>query len=77
MGCGYRLSARFVAYLVEEFSMSKWVWMEEYKTCSCSQIERKKSDLLGYCSRHGHNRRYVVKLPAAEFSDDNLGFVET
>jgi len=57
--------------------MSNWVWMEEYKHCSCSQIERKKSDLLGYCRRHGNDRKYVVKLERLNIDDEDLGFVET
>ena len=57
--------------------MSKPVYMEEYKHCSCSQMERKKSDLLGYCRRHGNDRKYVIKLPADNVTDDDLGFVET
>lgn len=32
-------------------------WFEEYR-CGCvSEITRFKKDLLGYCSRHGENRR--------------------
>ena len=55
----------------------QWVYMEEYKTCSCSQIEYKRSDLLGYCRRHFHDRRRVTKLPAETFDKADLGFCET
>lgn len=34
-------------------------WWEEYE-CGCvSSTERRKKDLLGYCAKHGNNRRHV------------------
>lgn len=46
-------------------------WWEEYR-CGCvSETERYKKDLLGYCSKHGENRRYAYKdfeQPNAESS---------
>ena len=59
--------------------MNKPVYMEEYKHCSCTQIEHKKSDLMGYCRRHGNDRKYVIKLPNGGdiYDESDLGFVET
>ena len=57
--------------------MNGYVYMEEYKTCSCTQIERRKSDLLGYCSRHGTDKKRVTKLPDDNIKEDDLGFLET
>ena len=57
--------------------MSKSVYMEEYKHCSCTQMEYKKSDLMGYCRRHANDRKYVIKLPAGVIPESDLGFVET
>jgi hypothetical protein len=37
-------------------------WMEEYKKCGCSFVAKKKSELPGYCSRHGTDRRRATKL---------------
>lgn len=34
-------------------------WFEEYR-CGCvSETEKHKSDLLGYCGRHGDSRRHI------------------
>ncbi len=57
--------------------MSGYVYMEEYKTCSCTQIERRKSDLQGYCHRHGTSKKRIVKLPDDNLEESDLGFVET
>lgn len=33
-------------------------WWEDYK-CGCvSEVVRRKRDLLGYCGKHGADRRY-------------------
>jgi hypothetical protein len=38
-------------------------WLEEYKSCGCSFVAKRKRDLLGYCERHGTDRKRVIKLP--------------
>ena len=46
--------------------MSEAGWLkqaEEYERCSCTQIEKRKKDLLGYCSRHFTDRKRVTKIP--------------
>jgi len=48
-------------------------WIEEYKQCSCTMVAKKKKDLLGYCKRHGTNRKYAVKLLNAI----ECGYIET
>jgi hypothetical protein len=41
----------------------RYVYLEEYERCSCTQIEKRKKDLLGYCSRHFTDRKRVMKIP--------------
>lgn len=53
-----------------------WVWYQEYKQCSCTELQVKKSDLMGYCRRHMNNPRRTVKLPRCAIQDRDLGFVE-
>lgn len=39
-------------------------WFEEY-ACGCvSSLVKKKSDLLGYCGKHGSSRRHAHKSKA-------------
>lgn len=47
----------------------KIIWLEEYKTCSCTYIADKKRDLPGYCPKHGTDRKYIIKLPDAPDGD--------
>lgn len=49
----------------EKESETLGVWMEEYKSCTCSFVAAKRNELLGYCRDHGNDRRYVFKLPKA------------
>ena len=37
-------------------------YLEEYK-CGCSQVEKLKRDLLGYCKYHGDDAIRVHVLP--------------
>jgi hypothetical protein len=41
----------------------KWVWLEEYERCGCSNVTNTKAEALGYCPRHGTDRRRITKLP--------------
>lgn len=52
----------------------KMVWYEEYKHCSCSMVVDTRAELLGYCRRHGHDKRRRLRIP-----DEGIdrGFVET
>lgn len=36
-------------------------WLEEYK-CGCSNVTAIKREALGYCPRHGEDRRNLYKL---------------
>jgi hypothetical protein len=54
-----------------------WIWYQEYKNCSCTEIRRRKVQLLGYCRRHMNAPRRTVRIPSDGFSDSNLGFAET
>ncbi len=49
-------------------------WIEEYKHCSCTSIQHKKTDLPGHCPKHGNARKYVIKL--LKVKDEDIGFVE-
>ncbi|MCP4899700.1 MAG: hypothetical protein GY906_22265 [bacterium] len=43
----------------------KWVWLEEYKKCHCSNVTELKKDAVGYCPRHGTDRQRINKIPGA------------
>ena len=34
-------------------------WFEEYACGCCSETVRAKKDLLGYCGKHGDDRRHL------------------
>jgi hypothetical protein len=35
-------------------------WFEEYENCGCvSETVKTKKELLGYCLKHGNNRRKI------------------
>lgn len=37
-------------------------WFEEYR-CGCvSEVVKRKRDLLGYCGKHGEDRRHVHRI---------------
>lgn len=43
--------------------MKKWMWLEEYRHCGCTFLARVRRELLGYCEKHGNDRRRVHRLP--------------
>jgi len=43
----------------------KWVWLEEYRTCGCSNVAATRKEALGYCPKHGTDRRRITKIPKA------------
>lgn len=55
----------------------EFVWYQEYKTCSCTEIRKTKAELTGYCRRHMNNPRRTVKLPRGAMREDDFGFCET
>lgn len=56
---------------------SEWVWYQEYKQCSCTEIREKKQELTGHCPRHANNPRRTVKLPRGTMKAEDIGFCET
>ena len=56
---------------------SEWVWYQEYKNCSCTEIQFTRKALLGYCRRHMNPPRRTVKLPRGPFNDLDIGCCET
>lgn len=47
-------------------------WLEEYKNCCHTYVAAKKSELIGYCSKCGTDRKYAIRLPSAtEVGDMN------
>jgi len=42
----------------------RWLWLEEYVRCGCSNVTRTKAEALGYCPTHGTDRRRITKVPA-------------
>lgn len=49
--------------MTERVAKGSYVWMEEYAHCACTQVEERRGDLLGYCPKHAHDRKRVMKLP--------------
>ena len=41
----------------------KWLWLEEYQGCGCSNMTATKREALGYCPKHGTGRRRITKIP--------------
>jgi hypothetical protein len=41
------------------------LYLSEFKTCSCTQVHR-WGEGLGYCRRHGTDRRRLTKIPESE-----------
>jgi hypothetical protein len=41
----------------------KFGWIEEYSGCSCSSVEKRKKDLLGYCKYHGGDHKNRSRFP--------------
>jgi len=39
-------------------------WLEEDR-CGCSFVAKTKGELIGYCGKHGENRRNIYRLPEA------------
>lgn len=40
----------------------KKIWLAEYKRCSCTFIDDKKSNIPKYCPRHQNPRKYCIKI---------------
>ncbi len=49
------------------------VWFEEYRTCGCSFVADKLSELPGYCPRHFHDKRRRTRLPDMGFERGHVG----
>lgn len=56
----------------EKKPLRRMAWLEEYRHCSCSLIALKRQDLLGYCQKHGNDRKYLIRIPAP--ADADLGY---
>ena len=41
----------------------RYIWIEEYEGCDCSEEAGRKKDLFGYCSVHGGDRTNIYKVP--------------
>jgi hypothetical protein len=52
----------------------KWIWMEEYAHCSCTNVTKTKAEALGYCENHGTERRRITRLPNSD-PPMELGFL--
>lgn len=49
-------------------------YLEEYKNCSCTSIQHKKTDLPVHCPKHGTKRKYIIKIP--DVKEEDVGYVE-
>ena len=45
-------------------------WLAEY-ACGCTDIQKHKKDLLGYCKYHGDEAINIYKL--GDISEDEIG----
>jgi hypothetical protein len=52
----------------------KRLWLEEYKTCSCSFLAVSRADLPGYCQKHGTEKRHRIKISKAAHENIELGY---
>lgn len=52
--------------------INKWVWLEEY-ACGCTDYTDRKSDLLGYCGKHGDDRINLYRI-LREYKDRHISF---
>ena len=41
----------------------KWVWLEEYAHCGCSNVTETKREAIGYCPKHGCDRLRITMIP--------------
>lgn len=41
----------------------KFVWMEEYANCGCTNVTVTRAEAVGYCPRHLTPKRRITKLP--------------
>lgn len=39
-------------------------WLKEYK-CGCLHVTATRKEALGYCAKHGEDRRHIYKLDEA------------
>ena len=42
----------------------RWLWLEEYVRCGCSNVTLTKREANGYCPKHGTDKRRITKVPA-------------
>ena len=49
-----------------------FLWLEEFKTCSCTNLVKIKGDAIGYCPKHGTDRKYLTKVPIT--GKETLGY---
>ncbi len=65
------LNVRRTSNIAEQDGMA---YLEEYQRCGCTNIEFSRDDLLGYCPRHGTDRKYAKRIPVKK--GDALGYCE-
>ncbi len=41
----------------------RYLWIDHYSNCGCSEEALRNSDLTGYCAYHGHDVQERIKLP--------------
>jgi hypothetical protein len=41
----------------------KWVYLEEYRGCGCTNVTVARRDAVGYCPKHLTDRRRIAKMP--------------
>lgn len=63
-GCRYRWWDREIEKPFTEWMVEKenGRWLEEYNSCGCSNVQRLKRELPGYCPIHGNSRKNIYHL---------------
>jgi hypothetical protein len=56
-------------------SSRRWVWLEEYEQCSCTNVTELRRDATGYCPRHFTDKKRITKLPNDGPNKLELGYV--
>ncbi len=41
----------------------RYLWIDHYEKCDCSEEALRESDLTGYCKVHDHDVQERIKLP--------------
>lgn len=52
----------------------KQAWLEQFQPCGCTYVALKRSELMGYCGRHGGDRSKSPLMRIEVDSEADLGY---